>query len=185
MAVFIMIRDHQDRLNLRRNRIFRDRLHPLDTYDDIELIRRYRLSRPLIIELFDHIRDEIEPQTLRSHAIPGMLQLFCTLRFYATGTFQAVIGDSIGIHKSSVSRIVTRVTTALCRLKNRYIQFPRRENIIRTKQKFYDIANFPQVLGAIDGTMDVSKNFSFVLIHLCRTTKTVVSVVTLQAFLFH
>jgi hypothetical protein len=67
MAVFINIRDYQERLNLRRNRIFR--LHPLDAYSDSEIIRRYRLSRPLIIELYEDIAHEIEPQSLRSHAI--------------------------------------------------------------------------------------------------------------------
>lgn len=154
MAVFINIRDYQEQLNLRRNRIFRDRLHPLDAYNDREIIRRYRLSRPLILELYDEIAHEIEPQSLRSHAIPGILKLFCVLRFCATGTFQAVIGDSIGIHKSSVSRIVARVTTALSTLRNEYIKFPVREaDMARTKQRFYDIAQFPRVIGAIDGTL--------------------------------
>ena len=154
MAVFMNIRDHQNRLNLRKDRIFRDRLHPLDAYDDTEILRRYRLSRHLILELYDDIAQEIEPQTLRSHAIPGMLQLFCALRFYATGTFQTVIGDSIGIHRSSVSRIVTRVTTAICRLQNNHIKFPVVDaDIGRNKQKFYEIAQFPRVIGAIDGTL--------------------------------
>ena len=148
MVVFMNIRDHQNRLNLRKDRIFRDRLHPLDAYDDTEILRRYRLSRHLILELYDDIAQEIEPQTLRSHAIPGMLQLFCALRFYATGTFQTVIGDSIGIHRSSVSRIVTCVTTAICRLQNNHIKFPVVDaDIGRNKQKFYEIAQFPRVIG--------------------------------------
>jgi hypothetical protein len=153
MAVFLNVRNHQQQ-NIRRNRVFRDRLHPLDAYNDTEIIARYRLSRPLILNLYNQISNEIEPQTLRSHAIPGILQLFCALRFYASGTFQAVIGDSIGIHKSSVCRIVARVTVAICRLKNRYIKFPRRgADIIATKQGFYDIAHFPHVIAALDGTL--------------------------------
>ena len=41
MAFFMNIRDYQNRLNLRKNRIFRDKLHPLDAYDDTEILRRY------------------------------------------------------------------------------------------------------------------------------------------------
>ena len=52
------------------NRLFRDRLHPLDAYDDIEIVRRYRLSRELILELYDYIGEHLEPQTPRNHAIP-------------------------------------------------------------------------------------------------------------------
>ena len=153
MALFLHIRNHQQN-HLRRNRVFRDRLHPLDAYNDTEIISRYRLSRPLILQLYDDIRVDIEPQTRRSHAIPGILQLFSALRFYATGTFQAVIGDSVGVHKCSVCRIVTRVTDAICRLKNRYIRFPRTAaDIATTKQTFHDIAHFPQVIGAVDGTL--------------------------------
>jgi hypothetical protein len=83
-----------------------------------------------------------------------MLQIFCTLRYYASGSFQAVLGDAQGIHKSSVSRIITRVTFAICRLRNRYIKFPRRRaDMMTTKQGFYNIANLAQVLAAVDGTL--------------------------------
>ena len=86
--------------------------------------------------------------------IPGMLQIFCTLRYYLSGSFYAVLGDAVGIHKSSVSRIVVHVTLSICRLANRYIIFPRRSNEIHTaKQKVYEIADMPNVLGEIDGTL--------------------------------
>ena len=154
MAMFIHIRNiRQHQNNIRRNRIFRDRLNPLDAYNDIEIIRRYRLSRQLILDLYDQIGLELEPLTHRNHSIPGMLQIFCTLRFYACGSFQVVVGDGIGIHKSSVSRIIARVTEKICRLRNMYIKFPkRREDITIAKELFHDIAGFPHVIGAIDGT---------------------------------
>ena len=65
-----------------------------------------------------------------------------------------VIGDCIGIHRSSVSRIVARVTTAIWRLRNQYIKFPRsREDMVTTMQQFHDIAGFPQIIGAVDGSL--------------------------------
>ena len=144
----------QQMQNAIKQRVFRDRLHPLDAYDDMEIIRRYRLSREIILELYDLIRDDLDPKTQRNHAIPGLLQLFCALRYYASGTLQHVIGDSIGIQRSSVSRIITRVTNSICAVRRRYITFPQtRDSMQQVAEGFYQIANFPRVLGAIDRTL--------------------------------
>ena len=65
-----------------------------------------------------------------------------------------VVGDSFGAHRSAVSRIIARVTSAICRYRNNYIQFPATQNEISAmKQEFYDIAQFPSVIGAVDGTL--------------------------------
>ena len=47
-------------------------------------------------------------------------QLLIALRFYATGCFQLVDGDLFGVHKSTVCRIVRRVSKAIARLKGQY-----------------------------------------------------------------
>ena len=60
-----------------------------------------------------------------------------------------VEGDLFGVHKSTVCRIVRRVSKAIARLKGQYIRFePRRE----TTAGFYRRAGFPGVIGAIDCT---------------------------------
>ena len=56
--------------------------------------------------------------------MPEQLQVLVAFRFYATGTFQTVVSDLVGVHRSSVSRIVSGVTAALARHKNEYISFP-------------------------------------------------------------
>ena len=64
------------------------------------------------------------------------------------------MGDGLGLHRSTVSRIITRVTAAICRLKHTFIKFPRNEDEVQqTKEQFYNKAHFPNVLGAIDGTL--------------------------------
>lgn len=89
----------------------------------------------------------------RNHAVSPLHQLLLTLRFYATGTFQVAIGDLGGIHKSTMCRIVKRVTEAIASLCPQYINFPTSNQSLRhTKQKFYNIASFPRVVGAIDCT---------------------------------
>ena len=42
--------------SLRRKRIFRDRLNPLDAYSDVEFITRYRIRREMFLELHDKLR---------------------------------------------------------------------------------------------------------------------------------
>ena len=37
-----------------------------------------------------------------------VLQLLVTLRYYATGTFQSVCGDTVGVDQSTASRAITR-----------------------------------------------------------------------------
>ena len=152
MAVHVALL-HQQNNRVRRPRVFRDRTHPLDAYNDVEIIERYRLPRPLIIELHDLIQNDIEPQTRRNKAVPAMLQLFCALRFYACGSFQRVVGDGLGLHRSTVSRIVNRVSSAIVRHHRRYITFPTTQAAKQDmKANFFDVAQLPGVIGAIDGT---------------------------------
>lgn len=97
--------DEQVRRYLRRQRIFRDRQNPLDVYDDLEIIQRYRLDRQSIISIIDLIKDRLERPTQRSVSLPVSLQVFATLRFLGSGTQQRLIGDTLGISKSSVCRL--------------------------------------------------------------------------------
>ena len=70
MAVYMQIFREQleeeehpaERGRLRRPRVFRDRTYPLDAYDDLEIIKRYRLSRECIVELHNILQDELEPR---------------------------------------------------------------------------------------------------------------------------
>jgi hypothetical protein len=79
--------------------------------------------------------------------------LLACLRLYATGGHLDQIADYMGMHLVTVSRIVVRVSKAIAQLYNVYVGFPNTENDIRTiQQRFYDVAAFPRVIGAIDCT---------------------------------
>jgi DNA-directed RNA polymerase specialized sigma subunit len=90
--------------DLRRQRIFRDRSSPLHCYDDTDIIARYRLDRRSIMEIIDALEISLGRPTRRSESLSTTLQIFAALRFLASGTQQRVIGDTIGISKSSVCR---------------------------------------------------------------------------------
>ena len=65
---------------------------------------------------------------------------------------QRVVGDLAGVSVSSANRIIISVSWEIALLKGRYISFPSKENTDTTKQMFYNIAQFPNVIGAIDCT---------------------------------
>ena len=77
-----------------------------------------------------------------------MVQLLIALRFYASGSFQAISADVYTVSKSTVSRIVHHVSNCLSRQARQFIKFPEeREDIRTTKEDFFDI------LGAVDGSL--------------------------------
>ena len=75
-----------------------------------------------------------------------------TLRYYATGTFQQACGDLCEISQPSASRIIKRVSEAIARLKNNYIQFPTADMLPQVKLDFWRICAFPNVVGTVGCT---------------------------------
>ena len=60
-----------------------------------------------------------------------------------------MIGDTFGVHKSTVSRSVDAVTDILASKLNDYVKWPnaRQKNV--SKNLFYNVAGFPAVIGKI------------------------------------
>ena len=92
------------RRNLRCQRVFRDRQNPLDFYDHMDIIHRYRFDIQSIICIIDLVEESLERPTKRSGSLPAYLQVFAALKFLASGTQQRVIGDTLGISKSFLCR---------------------------------------------------------------------------------
>jgi len=125
----------------------------VDSLTDDELFQSTRFPRRAVHELIDLLRDDLERQTERSHAVPVETQVLAALQFYSSGSFQWMVGRSTGLSQASVSRVITGVTDALCNLAGRTITFPlTRQTITDNKQAFSAIAGFPNVIGAIDCT---------------------------------
>lgn len=75
-AVFLLgLADDEQRQLIRRERVFRDRTNPLDFLNDTEVIERYRLPREFLFRLIDIVREDIEPDTHRSHALSACTQV--------------------------------------------------------------------------------------------------------------
>lgn len=99
------------------------------------------------------IGDRLTRQTRRNEPLTPRQQIMIALRFYASGSFLQVIGDTFGVDIATVSRVITRVTDALFHLKDDYIKFPTSDEARNVaKRGFYAQRRFPGVIGCIDGT---------------------------------
>lgn len=75
--------------------------------------------------------------------------MFTILRFLTKGDYLAEVGDIHKIYVSSASRIITTVSFALCEfLDNVKFQFTNAD-LAKVKEEFYQLANFPNVAGAV------------------------------------
>ena len=150
MAALLFFQARQRRL-LQRNRIFRDRTNPFDTYDDREVFRKFRFRRQHILELTRQVSAAITLAN-RGFTLTPLQQVLVTLRFLATSTFQDVCGELVGVDQSTVSRTVSRVTDAMFRQAWQHIFFPDQTSANRTKRALYQSYGFPNAVGCIDGT---------------------------------
>ncbi|EZA54569.1 Putative nuclease HARBI1 [Ooceraea biroi] len=95
----------------------------------------------------------------RGLPIPPVLQLLIRLRFYASASFQVVIGDTISVSQATISRIIFRVSSLIVRLISQIIKMPvtqerKTENYELFKRLGYynGAIRLPGVDGAIDCT---------------------------------
>ena len=130
-----------------RERKFQQREIDLDELTDEEL-RRYRFGRESIKFLVEILKDDLQRQTQRNHALSPTLQVLVVLHFFASGSFLQIIGDTVGLPKSTVSRIVTDVSKAPVNKQEQFINFPTEPaEVQEVKREFYEKGGFPGVVG--------------------------------------
>jgi len=136
-----------------RQRTFKQR-SSLDQLTEVEVRKHCGLPLINVKELFELFGSKLEPKTGRSIAIPSEAKLISCLSFFRSGSFQYVEGTINGISQSSFSRILDQFSSLMCcEYSSQFISFPNDvAKINRTKEAFFDIAQFPGILGVIDGS---------------------------------
>jgi len=120
---------------------------------DEEVYKTTRFPRFAVQEICTLLNEKLRRPTTRSCALPVETQILAALQFYATGSFQWVVGRSCDLSQSSVSIAVTDVTNALVDLAPAFIKFPvDQRTIMSNKLAFHATAGFPNVVAAIDCT---------------------------------
>ena len=89
-------------------------------YTDEELRPRYRFGKESIQYITYLIETDLRRKTNRSHALRPIDQVLIALRFYASGNLLQVIGDTVGVDKSTVSRAVHDVSQLLSAKKSMF-----------------------------------------------------------------
>jgi hypothetical protein len=91
MANIFVLHFIQQRRALRRERLFRDRLNPLEKYDEVEMKMLFRFERVNILQITNALRLVIEHRTGRNKALSPLHQVCIFLRFVATGCMQTSV----------------------------------------------------------------------------------------------
>ncbi|XP_046389383.1 putative nuclease HARBI1 [Ischnura elegans] len=141
-------------------RYVRDAQNPFDFFRDREFLQRYRFPKEAVRgPLLEMVRPHFVRNSERGLPIPPVMKLLTALRFYATSSYQVVCGDLHGISQPSVSLIVKDVSRIFARRLPEYVKVPSTaEEVAQNALQFYEVAGFPGVLGAIDGTHIMIKN---------------------------
>ncbi|CAK5046569.1 unnamed protein product [Meloidogyne enterolobii] len=106
---FEIFYDGEDEQTIKQNKIYRPRKY----FEEENFRERFRLDREQFEDFLSQISASLKPINSTNHAMSAKDKLLTALRFYATGSIYAVIGDSHGPSKSSVCRSIRQVTRAI------------------------------------------------------------------------
>ena len=130
------------RRSLNKQRVFLDRFNPLERLrDDAEVKARFRFRRDTIYSILVTLWPFLNRPTKRSCALPPLVVLCAALRFFPSGAFFMVIGDTYFVSPASVCRCVQQVSYGLIQIAPNYIKMPSNEALPVVKQRFYEIAS--------------------------------------------
>ncbi|XP_051787206.1 putative nuclease HARBI1 [Erpetoichthys calabaricus] len=132
--------------------MYAERAKPLAQYTTEELYARFCFGKDDIKYIADLVRPKLQHKTKRSHALSVEEQCLIALRFYASGTFYQVVGDNMGVDKSTVSNVVKAVSVELASLVNEFVSFPKDDQMAQTKQSFFLLGTMLNTVGVIDCT---------------------------------
>ena len=137
-------------VRVRRIPVIRDRQNPLTWYNDEQFKRRFRLRKETIMHLCDILSPVLQHPTHRCKSLSPLLQILLCMRVLAGGSYQIIAGDLIHVSQGTVSNVLKQFLNAIGTLRSSIVVFP--NNLAAVKDKFYHIAQFPGVIGCIDGT---------------------------------
>jgi hypothetical protein len=91
------------------------RINPLKFYSDFEFKKRYRFTKENFQFLCNEFEEDLGRRTNRHGALSTANQLYIALRFYVTGSFLEVVGDTaFKVSKSTVSQVIRDISCVLC-----------------------------------------------------------------------
>lgn len=140
------------RLENIERRLMRDQANCFEI-DEVRFVELFRLTK----DMAQYIFNAIIPDLIHGNnpvAVSPHTKFFGAMHFYATGSYQRMVGRSynISVAQQTMSKILHEVTSVIIqRFGGRWIQFPVTLNEKnRIKATFMQMRNFPGVIGVID-----------------------------------
>ena len=129
----------------------RIRWEPHEDLSDVCFRKRFRLKKETVRSVLDLIGERLQFPTRRNNPISPRNRLLIALRFYATGSFQEVIGDVCNVDRTTTCRIIHEVSDIIASLSPQFIKLPLTQREQReVMEGFFRISGFPGVLGTLD-----------------------------------
>ncbi|KAJ8930648.1 hypothetical protein NQ314_016563 [Rhamnusium bicolor] len=148
------IRRGQQRTNKNEMRLLRNHSNPFELPDH-RFIDLFRLNKDLMRNLINALRPHLQERSRITGVLPEQ-RIFAALLFYATGSYQRLLGQGylVSMSQQLVSKCVREVTEAIYfHLDNEWINFPAsEEEKMRIKISFMEKTRFPGTIAAIDCT---------------------------------
>ncbi|XP_063596982.1 putative nuclease HARBI1 [Penaeus indicus] len=146
---------------------------PLSKYTNEEFEDIYRFSKESFCHLLNMIQGDLERSDNRGRPLPAVYQLLIALHFYCSGSYQKVVGDQHGLQVSqpTVCRTIHRVSEALAKRYSQFVRFPSLQEAADIHSKFYEVAQFPNVIGAIDCVHMRISNPGGAMAEQCKNSK--------------
>ncbi|XP_063802216.1 putative nuclease HARBI1 [Pseudophryne corroboree] len=121
--------------------------------DDV-VLRRYRLPPHLILDTLSIIESDLEQSIRSPTAIPALTQFLAVLHFVATGSYQHVVGDLVGMSQGQFSKVLRRVSQAFIKRVKQFIAMPLDVGALDVVKRQFEEggSRFPHVIGVVDGT---------------------------------
>lgn len=137
-----------ERLTQRKEYKIQTRRDPFAEYTGAEFHRRFRLSKAIVMHLYDLIGADLEPLVEReSFTISGLDNA-------PRACYHIVSADFYGVSQSSVCKIIPIVSDKIASLWPQFFRMPNSDiEIEQAKRDFFGIAGMPSIVGAIDGTL--------------------------------
>ncbi len=132
-----------------------DSTDPLNELSDLELYKEYRFDKEGILYLVSLLQDALPVAEESGRGLPlaHHIIVMAGLLYLSSNAFQIRIARTLKISQASVSRAITLFVKAVASKVDMFVKFPMTEDERRSEAAaFYDLAGFPGVVSAIDGT---------------------------------
>ena len=144
-----MVDDEDGEENGHHNNIIRiiehpikDWMNPLEAYSNVKFKRKFRFEK----EVVRNVLLPLVGDSLESHSgkyLSPLIQLMVALRFFASNSFQNIVGDTVTVSQPSICRIVNKVSRLFAGMYQRFVHFPTEDEAPNIKQQFFQIAGVP------------------------------------------